>query len=249
MLENVMQKTWKMTPTWRQNGGRHRSKNMRKLYKKKITENDAKTKRQRGRWARSARRGIRSSSGDSRSRFPLASNILQKTNTRQTTKKQSPRTSSCQLTRTWRAGRHGAGLYIYWAHGPLESSRTRPDPSSIFPSTFSCRLYVIGFRVLSGFRVPFVVVLGSFLLFLVSHVWILFWVVFFGTVSLIWGPSILKMLGFPSVQPTVAESHPFSINWNIYDSRLSFGIVLTSFFMFFQWLISEWFWGLYFSSF
>ena len=35
---------------------------------------------------------VRSSSGDSRSMFPLASNILQKTNTQQTTKKQ-PRTS------------------------------------------------------------------------------------------------------------------------------------------------------------
>ena len=36
---------------------------------------------------------IRSSSGDSRSRFPLASNIVKKTNIWQTTKKQSPRTS------------------------------------------------------------------------------------------------------------------------------------------------------------
>ena len=60
---------------------------------------------------------VRSSSGDSRSRFPLASNILQKTNTRQTTKKQSPRTSGGHLARTWRASRHGADLSIYWAQG------------------------------------------------------------------------------------------------------------------------------------
>jgi hypothetical protein len=59
--------------------------------------------------------GVRNSSGDCRSRFPLASNILQKTNTWQTTKK-LPRTS--QLARTWRASRHGADLSIYWAQGP-----------------------------------------------------------------------------------------------------------------------------------
>jgi hypothetical protein len=59
---------------------------------------------------------VSSSFGDSRSRFPLASNIIKKTNTWQTTEKQSPRTSGCYLTRTWRASRHGAELYIYWAH-------------------------------------------------------------------------------------------------------------------------------------
>ncbi len=100
-----------------------------KNYTKNITKNDAKIKRQKairpeGPWAGSegahgpgVPEEVRSSSGDSRSRFPLASNILQKTNTRQTTKKQ-PRTSNSHLTRTWRAGRHGADLSIYWAQGP-----------------------------------------------------------------------------------------------------------------------------------
>ena len=60
---------------------------------------------------------VRSSSGDSRSRFPLASNIAKKTNIWQTTKKQSPRTSGSYLTRTRRASRHGADLWIYWAQG------------------------------------------------------------------------------------------------------------------------------------
>jgi hypothetical protein len=45
MLENIMQKTWKMTPTWRQNGGRNPSKNIKKI-QKHITKNDAKMKRQ-----------------------------------------------------------------------------------------------------------------------------------------------------------------------------------------------------------
>ena len=34
ILEKVMQKTWKMTPTWRQNGGRNPLTNMKKQYKK-----------------------------------------------------------------------------------------------------------------------------------------------------------------------------------------------------------------------
>ena len=64
---------------------------------------------------------VRISSGDLRSRFPLASSIVQKTNIRQTIKKQT-RTSGGYLTRTWRAGKHGADLYTYWAHGPPEPS-------------------------------------------------------------------------------------------------------------------------------
>ena len=62
MLEKVMQKTLKMTPTWCQNGGQHRSKIHEKSIQKNITKNDAKIKRQKairpeGPWARSAGRG------------------------------------------------------------------------------------------------------------------------------------------------------------------------------------------------
>ena len=89
--------------------------------------------------------GVRSSSGDSRSRFPLASNILQKTNTRQTIKKQ-PRTSGGQLTRTWRAGRHGADLSIYWAQGPPGTGAQSAPP-------WRARLSVFMFSVTkSSFR-------------------------------------------------------------------------------------------------
>jgi hypothetical protein len=34
MLETVMQKTWKMMPTWSQNGDQNPSKKHEKLYKK-----------------------------------------------------------------------------------------------------------------------------------------------------------------------------------------------------------------------
>jgi len=118
MLENVMQKTWKMTPTWRHNGGRNPSKNNTKTHHEKWCKNEApKSYTPGGTLGPGVLEEVRSSSRDSRSRFPLASNILQKTNTRQTTKKQ-PRTSNSHLTRTWRAGRHGADLSIYWAQGP-----------------------------------------------------------------------------------------------------------------------------------
>ena len=120
MLETIMQKTWKMIPTWSQNGHQNPSNKHETTIQKNITKNHAKMKRQKA--IRSEGRGganrpgvseeVSSSSGDSRSRLPLASNILQKTNTRQTKIKQ-PRTSNSQLARTWRAGRHGADLYIY----------------------------------------------------------------------------------------------------------------------------------------
>ena len=92
-------------------------KYMKKLYNKNNTKNDAVKNHSPG-WVLGpgVPEEVRSSSGDSRSRFPLASNILQKTNTWQTIKKQ-PRTSNSHLTRTWRAGRHGADLLIYWAQG------------------------------------------------------------------------------------------------------------------------------------
>ena len=118
-------KNEKITPTWRQNGGRNPSKNIKKNTKthhEKWCKNEApKSYAPGGAVGPGVPEEVRSSSGDSRSRFPLASNILQKTNTRQTTKKQSPRTSGGQLARTWRAGRHGADLYIYWARAPPES--------------------------------------------------------------------------------------------------------------------------------
>ena len=134
MLENIMQKTWKVMPTWSQNGDQNPSNKHEKTIQKNITKNYAKIKRQKaigpeGPRARSegahgpgAPEEVRSSSGDSSSRFPLASNIIKKTNICQTTKKQTPRTSGCYLARTWRAGRHGADLYIYWAHGPFPAS-------------------------------------------------------------------------------------------------------------------------------
>jgi hypothetical protein len=62
MLEKVMRKTWKMTPTWRQNGGRNPSNKHEKTIQKHITKNDAKIKRPKapdpkGPQAPSARRG------------------------------------------------------------------------------------------------------------------------------------------------------------------------------------------------
>ena len=69
MLETIMQKTWKMMPTWSQNGDQNPSKKHEKTIQKNITKNDAKIKRQkamgpegprarsRGPWARSAGRG------------------------------------------------------------------------------------------------------------------------------------------------------------------------------------------------
>ena len=69
MLEKVVQKTWKMTPAWRQNGSQHPSKIHEKTMQESITKNDAKIKRQKaigpegprpavtGPWARSAGRG------------------------------------------------------------------------------------------------------------------------------------------------------------------------------------------------
>jgi hypothetical protein len=46
MLEKVMQKTLKMTPTWCQNGSPHRSKIHKKTIQKNSTKNDATIKRQ-----------------------------------------------------------------------------------------------------------------------------------------------------------------------------------------------------------
>ena len=115
-------KTWKMKTKWRSKS----IMNTRKMIQKNITKNDAKMKRPKAQDPK-GREGalgpgvleeVRSFSVDSRSRFPLASNIIKKTNIRQTIKKQSPRTSGSYLARTWRAGRHGADLLIYWAQWP-----------------------------------------------------------------------------------------------------------------------------------
>ena len=62
MLEKVMQKTWKMMPTWSQNGGRIPSKIHETTTQKNITKNDAKMERPKamgpeGPRARSAGRG------------------------------------------------------------------------------------------------------------------------------------------------------------------------------------------------
>ena len=85
-----------MEPKWRS----YPSNKHETTIQKNITKHDAKMKRPKA--IRSEGRGgangpgvpeeVRSSSGDSRSRFPLASNIVKKTNIRQTTEKQ-PRTS------------------------------------------------------------------------------------------------------------------------------------------------------------
>ena len=71
--------------TWRQNGGLNQLKKHEKTIQKHITKNDAKMKRPKA--IRSEGPGgvlepgvpeeVRSYSRDSRSRFPLASNILQ----------------------------------------------------------------------------------------------------------------------------------------------------------------------------
>ncbi len=96
MPEKVTQKTWKMMPTWSQNGDQIPSTIHETIIQKNMTKNDAKMKRQKAIGPEGPGPGVleevRSSSGDSRSRSPLASNIIKKTNTRQTTKKQ-PRTS------------------------------------------------------------------------------------------------------------------------------------------------------------
>ena len=104
-----------MAPKWRSKSIKKHEKQYKKTSRKMMQKLSAKKLYARRGLGPGVLEEVRSSSGDSRSRFPLASNILQKTNTRQTTKKQSPRTSWCQLTRTWRAGRHGADLSIYWA--------------------------------------------------------------------------------------------------------------------------------------
>ena len=62
MLETIMQKTWKIMPTWSQNRHQNPSKKHEKTIQKNITKNDAKIKCQKaigpeGPWARSAGRG------------------------------------------------------------------------------------------------------------------------------------------------------------------------------------------------
>ena len=173
MLEKVMQKTWKMTPTWRQNGGRNPSKNMKKQYKKtsrkmmqKLSAKKLWARRGDGPGKRALGPGVpeevRSSSGDSRSRFPLASNILQKTTTRQTTKKQPRNPNPTRTHLACRQARCGS-IHILgpWSPGVFAHAAPLHGRSQLhFSVHFSCRLYVIVFRVLSGFRAPFVVVLG-----------------------------------------------------------------------------------------
>ena len=88
---------------------------------------------------------VRSSSGDSRSRFPLASNILQKTNTRQTTKKQPRNTNptrthlACRQARCGSINILGPRASRHWcAIG--SSNFCAPVPiykPSLFASTFS----------------------------------------------------------------------------------------------------------------
>ena len=108
---------------------------------------------------------VRSSSGDSRSRFPLASNILPKTNTQQTTKKQ---TTSRHLTRTHLACRQArcGSIHILgpWSPGVFAHAAPLHGRSQLhFSSTFR-----VDFRSF---------ILLSFLYF-GSHVWSLF-VIFF----------------------------------------------------------------------
>ena len=47
MLEKGMQQTWKMMPTWRQNGGRNQSKINKRTIQQKSMEIDANMKRPR----------------------------------------------------------------------------------------------------------------------------------------------------------------------------------------------------------
>ena len=93
MLETVMQKTWKMMPTWNQNGHQNPSKKHETTIQKNITKNDAKMKRQkairsegRGGAARSAGRG-KEFLRRLQVKVPSCIQHRQKTNIRQTTKK------------------------------------------------------------------------------------------------------------------------------------------------------------------
>jgi hypothetical protein len=82
---------------------------------------------------------VRSSSGDSRSRFPLLSNILQKTNTRQTTKKQTRNPNPTRTHLACRQARCGS-IHILgpWASRVLVRTRVSQNlPGSIFQPSAS----------------------------------------------------------------------------------------------------------------
>ena len=165
MLEKVMQKTWKMTPTWRQNGGRNPSKNMKKQYKKtsrkmmqKLSAKKLWARRGDGPGKRALGPGVpeevRSSSGDSRSRFPLASNILQKTNTRQTTKKQPRNTNPTRTHLACRQARCGS-IIMFRAPGSMGISGSCGVPATLLQRYVSCRkTYVFRMQETSPRNVP-----------------------------------------------------------------------------------------------
>ena len=117
--EKVMQQNMNMTPKWRSESIKQTwTNNTNKHYVKWCKKNKCqKAIRPEGPRPRVPEE-VMSSSRDSRSRFPLASNTIKRTNIWQTTKNRSSRTSDSHLARTWRAVRHGADLSIYWAQGP-----------------------------------------------------------------------------------------------------------------------------------
>ena len=122
-------------PTWSPNGSQSLSKIHGKTMQRIITKSEAKMEppkniSPKGPWAWSARRGkeVRSSSGDSRSRFPLASNILKTANTWQTIKKRANIQEPLAPPRTHLTCRQArCGSNIYWAHGSPGSSDARPQ--------------------------------------------------------------------------------------------------------------------------
>ena len=83
----------------------------------------------------------------------------------QTNKKQSPKITALHLKRTWCAGRHGADLLIYWAHGstgprlPVTWSAVRHSISQKVPGlqtpTSSFQIPISDFEAqISSFQAP-----------------------------------------------------------------------------------------------
>ena len=120
-------------------------KYMNKRFPKIITTNDAKMEPPKVICPKGPGPGVpeevRSSSGDSRSRFPLACNIIKETNTWQTTKKQTniqERLARPNTHLTCRQARCGS-IHILGPCPPRVLGRTRLPlnvPGSSVPSTF-----------------------------------------------------------------------------------------------------------------
>ena len=135
MPVKVIQKTWTMTPTWSQNGGRNQSK----IHWKTIQKTSRKMKRPKAMgaespWAWRAGRG-KEFLRRLQVRFPScksSTSTHKHTPGIQLKNEQTSKNLWLQVARTWRAGWHGADLLIYWAQGPprpvvLATRRGFPD--------------------------------------------------------------------------------------------------------------------------